>query len=182
MSGPSEDPEAWNAPRPARSRPPIHALLVLYRNVDSGELRVPTRRGLETIQDDSYQRVAGEARVAYLPDLLEEASAVEANPGSRYVPISHQLLVAARYGNRCAFPGCLDKVDEVHHVQALSEGGASQADNLVPTCALHHDALHSGWVQGRREASDAWVYARPGQEPEGQGPADLSRKRFRQRP
>lgn len=164
---------------PDPARPPIHALLVLYRNVDSGELRIPTRQGLEVVDGEACELVAGEARVAYLPDLIEEAAAVEAKPGSRYVPVSHQLLVAARYGNRCAFPGCLERAAEVHHVQPIAEGGLSEAGNLAPTCAVHHDAVHSGWVERQRGDSGEWAYTAPGVEPPVIGATDLARQRFK---
>lgn len=161
--------------------PGIAAMLVLYRNIETGTLSIPTRRGLRAVEDpDAYASLLDRARTAELSDL--EARAADATPaaGSRYVPVDHQLVVAARSGNRCRFPGCGALAVEWHHLEPHGEGGASQADNLVPLCALHHAAPHSGWVEAHRGAVRTWSYVEPGGIPRARG-ADRGWRRERAR-
>ncbi|SFR22518.1 HNH endonuclease [Lentzea waywayandensis] len=57
-----------------------------------------------------------------------------------------RVLVARDKG--CAFPGCTrpPKHCEAHHIKFWSEGGKTNADNLVLLCRRHHDlAHHSDW-------------------------------------
>ncbi|MCR3749499.1 HNH endonuclease signature motif containing protein [Lentzea californiensis] len=57
-----------------------------------------------------------------------------------------RVLVARDKG--CAFPGCTrpPKHCEAHHIRFWSDGGATNADNLVLLCRRHHDLVHhSEW-------------------------------------
>ncbi|SMD19780.1 HNH endonuclease signature motif containing protein [Lentzea albidocapillata] len=57
-----------------------------------------------------------------------------------------RVLVARDKG--CAFPGCTrpPKHCEAHHIRFWSEGGKTNADNLVLLCRRHHDLMHhSEW-------------------------------------
>ncbi|WP_439663656.1 DUF222 domain-containing protein [Lentzea sp. HUAS TT2] len=57
-----------------------------------------------------------------------------------------RVLVARDKG--CAFPGCTrpPKHCEAHHITLWSEGGETNADNLVLLCRRHHDLVHhSEW-------------------------------------
>jgi hypothetical protein len=57
-----------------------------------------------------------------------------------------RVLVARDKG--CAFPGCTrpPKHCEAHHIRFWSEGGKTNADNLVLLCRRHHDLVHhSEW-------------------------------------
>lgn len=160
-------------------RIPIPTMLVLYRNVDSGELRIPTRHGLVPAEIPRGAPVLSTARPASLSSLIDAARRTPTRPGSRHVPAAHGRLVAARFGNRCGFPDCLDPAENLHHLEPLSEGGDSSAENLVPLCLKHHDALHSGWILGAREDPSTWRYRPPGSF-QTLGPADSARATRRQ--
>lgn len=163
----------------ASSKPPIAALLVLYRNVDTGVLRIASRQGLVPVEDEApYQGLLTEARSVELADLLDRTSRRAAKPGSRYVPVDHQLLAAARSGNRCEFPDCGAPAVERHHLEPHAEGGRADAGNLTPLCQVHHDAPHSGWVAGHRGDVEGWEYIPPGGAPRARG-ADLGWQRAR---
>ena len=48
----------------------------------------------------------------------------------------------------CAVPGCDARFDDctIHHVTWWRHGGATDLDNLVPLCTMHHHRVHdSGW-------------------------------------
>ncbi|MGI9006154.1 MAG: DUF222 domain-containing protein [Streptosporangiaceae bacterium] len=47
----------------------------------------------------------------------------------------------------CAFPGCENRICQVHHIIPRSEGGPTRLDNLVLGCSFHHlIAIHQwGW-------------------------------------
>lgn len=160
----AEEPKA-----PPRSTPSIAALLVLYRNSDTGKLSLPTRRGLVEVEEAEYESITKSAREVELSDLEARAEEATPKPGSRYVPVDHQLLVAARSGNRCRFPGCAALATEWHHLHPHAEGGTTHADNLVPVCDLHHQAPHSGWLADHRNDPERWRYLKPGSDPEAGG-------------
>ena len=47
---------------------------------------------------------------------------------------------------RCRFPGCHQRIDEVHHIVFHSHGGPTVTSNLVGLCWHHHHLVHdSGW-------------------------------------
>ena len=48
---------------------------------------------------------------------------------------------------RCRFPGCRQRIDEVHHIVFHSRGGPTVMRNLVGLCWFHHHAVHDdGWT------------------------------------
>ena len=47
----------------------------------------------------------------------------------------------------CRFPGCRQRIDEVHHIVYHSRGGPTVLSNLVGLCWFHHHLVHdSGWL------------------------------------
>ena len=47
----------------------------------------------------------------------------------------------------CRFPGCRQRIDEVHHIVFHSHGGPTTMANLVGLCWHHHRTIHDrGWV------------------------------------
>jgi hypothetical protein len=44
----------------------------------------------------------------------------------------------------CRFPGCRDRIDDVHHIVFHSHGGPTVQSNLIGLCAYHHTAIHKG--------------------------------------
>ena len=48
---------------------------------------------------------------------------------------------------RCRFPGCRQRIDEVHHIVFHSHGGPTVLGNLVGLCWFHHHQVHdAGWL------------------------------------
>ena len=48
---------------------------------------------------------------------------------------------------RCRFPGCRQRIDEVHHIVFHSHGGPTVLANLVGLCWFHHHQVHdAGWL------------------------------------
>lgn len=44
----------------------------------------------------------------------------------------------------CRFPGCRDRIDDVHHITFHSHGGPTVQSNLIGLCAYHHTVIHKG--------------------------------------
>ncbi|MFC8500898.1 HNH endonuclease [Pedococcus sp. NPDC057267] len=73
-----------------------------------------------------------------------EGRPVSVGRGMRILPERTRRLVEDR-DRGCRFPGCgATRFVEVHHVQAWSDGGATDEDNQVSLCPHHHDALDRG--------------------------------------
>jgi len=61
------------------------------------------------------------------------------------IPPALRRTVLARDHRRCRVPGCRNSAYlDVHHLQLRSEGGANDAENLLPLCGAHHRAAHRG--------------------------------------
>jgi hypothetical protein len=63
----------------------------------------------------------------------------------RYVPAEVRRNVRARCGDRCAVPGCPNRIWlEDAHRRAHAQGGDREAANIVRLCRFHHDLLDLG--------------------------------------
>jgi Domain of unknown function (DUF222)/HNH endonuclease len=59
--------------------------------------------------------------------------------------IPHYLRrVIHRRDGTCRFPGCERQIRHIHHIEHWTNGGESNADNLVGLCWSHHDLVHDG--------------------------------------
>lgn len=61
---------------------------------------------------------------------------------ARVVSTAQERALLARWGFRCACPGCdHTRWLQFHHIQAWAEGGETNMDNLIPLCSSHHAML-----------------------------------------
>lgn len=105
----------------------------------------------ERVTAATARRVACDARI--LPFVLGGASQVlDAGRGRRLAHGALRRALTLRDGG-CAFPGCDRPARwcDAHHLQAWSDGGTTDLDNLVLLCRHHHRLLHDpagGWQVG----------------------------------
>jgi len=61
----------------------------------------------------------------------------------------------------CTFPGCrrAARLCDLDHVEAWTEGGETNSDNVAALCARHHNAKHhAGWqVKHRQDGTKTWT-------------------------
>jgi hypothetical protein len=86
-----------------------------------------------------------------------------ANGGSRRarqtIPPALRRAVLTRDRHRCRVPGCTHATFvDVHHVQPRSEGGRSEASNLLVLCSAHHRATHRGELLIDSEHEGAFTF------------------------
>jgi hypothetical protein len=63
----------------------------------------------------------------------------------RNVPAEVRRKVLGRYGGRCAYPGCRNRIwIDLAHDEAHRHGGCREADNLHGLCPYHHRAFDRG--------------------------------------
>lgn len=61
---------------------------------------------------------------------------------ARVVTPAQEKALLARWGWRCASPGCgHTRWLQFHHIRAWAEGGETNLDNLIPLCSAHHIML-----------------------------------------
>jgi hypothetical protein len=99
--------------------------------------------------------------IAELADDAELSAVVVRNGVVLYAPGELNLGRTTRLANRaqrralrglyscCAIPGCRVAYDrcKLHHIIWWINGGATDLDNLVPVCSVHHTKIHhDGWT------------------------------------
>ncbi|HET7846202.1 MAG TPA: HNH endonuclease [Acidimicrobiia bacterium] len=61
---------------------------------------------------------------------------------SRNIPPSLRRATIHRDGNRCVADGCQSRNRlQIHHLQPWSEGGSTDAENLITLCWFHHQVV-----------------------------------------
>lgn len=74
-------------------------------------------------------------------------ASTEGRPG-RHVPAAVARRLRARHGDRCAVPGCGNRIWlEKAHLKPHREGGSREAHNLICLCPRHHRALDAGLMR-----------------------------------
>jgi hypothetical protein len=64
------------------------------------------------------------------------------------IPPALRRQVMRRDRGRCVVPGCRHATFvDLHHIEARSDGGAHDGDNLIVLCSAHHRALHRGQLE-----------------------------------
>ncbi|WP_461156401.1 HNH endonuclease signature motif containing protein [Saccharopolyspora tripterygii] len=94
------------------------------------------------ITADNVRRLACDAGI--LPVVLgSDGVAVDHGREERTAPPAQRAALFRRDGV-CAFPGCEHPpgTSQAHHIRHWLDGGATDLDNLVMLCALHHRILH----------------------------------------
>jgi hypothetical protein len=63
-------------------------------------------------------------------------------------PSPAQRIAVRRRDGGCRFPGCGNRnLTDVHHLDLVSEGGATEMSNLITLCVPHHSRVHElGWT------------------------------------
>lgn len=122
---------------------PLGLLEVVYTAAETGQSWMRTLRGLLPVPRP--ERVAGAPPPPRLAE-LHAAALARLDRGARTasIPTAVRRLLLARSGARCEFPGCHERLADLHHIRPLALGGSHHPDNLVGLCAVHHATAHAG--------------------------------------
>lgn len=121
---------------------PIDALL----DENSPEVGWLERFGIPTtvISGNAARRIACDSSLRPLV-VDRQGRLVAMLPKARAIHPALRRAVFMR-DQHCRFPGCRQRIDEVHHIVYHSRGGPTVLSNLVGLCWFHHHLVHdSGW-------------------------------------
>lgn len=145
----------------------VHADLdLLCGDTDTGACHVEAgdRLALETLR-----RLACDCAV----DLVVEhdGEVLDVGRRTRTIPPAMRRAVLARDGH-CVWPGCADRIIDVHHLEHWTEGGHTKLSNLGGLCKAHHWHAHEGGFDIERLADATLRVRRPdGREVKAPAPA-----------
>ncbi|MHB8505573.1 MAG: HNH endonuclease, partial [Acidimicrobiales bacterium] len=74
--------------------------------------------------------------------------------------VSQRRAILVRDGGHCRFPGCDNRLVDVHHLTPWYRGGTTDIDNGVLCCRRHHQVLHDGWTVAG-DVNRTLVFSRP---------------------
>lgn len=74
--------------------------------------------------------------------------------------------IRVRDGGACRFPGCANRITDIHHVRYWSAGGDTDIDNGLLLCQRHHTLAHEGFA-ARGSANSTVEFFRPDGTPIG---------------
>ncbi len=68
---------------------------------------------------------------------------------------AQRRAIRRRDRNRCRFPGCRNRIFDVHHIRHWTKGGVTSIDNGCLLCTHHHKLVHEGgWTLTGDPAGD----------------------------
>lgn len=75
---------------------------------------------------------------------------------SRHIPQKIRNFILSRYGHKCAFPGCNKPSDIIHHLKRFSLSHSHDPKDLLPLCDLHHNLVHTGFIENEEDPPEKW--------------------------
>jgi hypothetical protein len=120
----------------------IHAPAELLDDDGDDLERSATING-EPITNDALRRFLCDARIETHFD-TPEGRTVGVGRATRNPPAWLRRRVLGRDHCRCRWPGCGRAIRHLHHMQHWTNGGATDAANLMGVCWHHHHLLHEG--------------------------------------
>ena len=78
------------------------------------------------------------------PLIHRDGQPLDLGRAQRLVNRAQRRALRFRDGPGCAFPGCVARHVDAHHLVFWTDGGRTDLDNLVLLCRHHHRLLHEG--------------------------------------
>lgn len=98
------------------------------------------------IHNDALHRILCDTRIEFHVD-DPHGRTVGVGRAGRTPPRWLRRRATGRDHGRCRWPGCGRAIRHLHHMQHWSQGGATDASNLLGVCWHHHHLLHEGgWI------------------------------------
>lgn len=88
---------------------------------------------------------------------------------------AQRRAIRVRDGDCCRFPGCMNRITDIHHVWHWAAGGPTAVNNGALHCPRHHTLLHEGGWNATGDANGTLTYTGPrGQRVESPVPATFA--------
>ena len=99
------------------------------------------------IGTDTARRLACDARLR--PLVHRDGQPLKLGRSQRVANRAQRRALRFRDGPGCAFPGCLARHVDAHHIWFWEFGGPTDIDNMCLLCRHHHRLMHEGghWVR-----------------------------------
>jgi hypothetical protein len=118
-------------------------------HVDAAALEQSSERGQSVLGDgirvsaETSRRIACDStRVVMTHDA--EGNVLDVGRKSRSVPTPIRRALEHRDQRCCRFPGCQNRICDVHHLEHWADGGETRLSNLMLLCTRHHTLVHEG--------------------------------------
>lgn len=135
----------------------IHAPAAL---LDDDALHASATINGEPITHDVLRRFLCDARIEVHFD-TPEGRTVGVGRATRNPPAWLRRRVIGRDHRRCRWPGCDRAIRHLHHLQHWTNGGPTDAANLMGTCWHHHHLLHEGGWAATGDADGEITFTSP---------------------
>jgi hypothetical protein len=73
----------------------------------------------------------------------KDGAIIDVGRKTRRISAKLRLALNERDGG-CRYPGCTNKMVDIHHVKSWCDGGETNLANLVSACRYHHGFIHDG--------------------------------------
>lgn len=134
--------DAYLEPDPDRSGP---VEVVAHVDVETLSEDTPGRCELEghPIASETLRRLACDCGVRLSID--RDGQILDLGRKARFPSPALRRAVETRDERRCRFPGCTQRTRlRAHHVRHWGHGGATDRENLLMLCPIHHRSVHEG--------------------------------------
>lgn len=79
--------------------------------------------------------------------LAADSEPLDVGRKTRVWTAGQRRAIRRRDRNRCRFPGCHNRVHDIHHIVHWAHGGTTSIDNGALLCTVHHQHVHErGWT------------------------------------
>jgi hypothetical protein len=124
---------------------PDTALVVVHAPAEVIDGHVDGNGQIEDLQipRGSILRLLCDSKVEFSID-TPDGTTIGIGRTDRTIPRWLRRRIARRDGGHCRFPGCGRRIRQIHHLHHWTNGGPTNAHNLVGLCWYHHRLVHEG--------------------------------------
>ncbi len=144
LISPATNPDGTTAlPAVNGSRPVVHLTVPIESLMDASKAAWLERFGVPStvISATKAGLLACDATIE--PMIIKDGQLVATLPNLQTVP-AHLRKAVLRRDEQCRINSCTSRIDEVHHLIYLSQGGPTVMSNLAGLCWFHHHLIHLG--------------------------------------
>jgi hypothetical protein len=144
LIAPATNPDGTIAlPAVNGSRPVVHLTVPIESLMDETKAAWLERFGVPStvISATKAGLLACDATIE--PMIIKDGQLVVTLPNLQTVP-AHLRKAVLRRDEQCRINSCTSRIDEVHHLIYLSQGGPTVMSNLAGLCWFHHHLIHHG--------------------------------------
>lgn len=105
--------------------------------------------------DGNWNDLAKKLLEAYKAQ-MEAQKPTSIENAKRHIPAKIKNYVLTKTNGACAFPGCNQSYEILHHTARFSLTHEHNPDTLVPLCKAHERLAHLGLIENEEAASSEW--------------------------